>query len=237
MDLVVQKRDKFGKATRLLRRHGLIPAELYGHGLENRHLNVSLKDFNKAFKVAGESTMIELRLDNERLPVMIHNISFHPISDEVLSVDFYQVRLDELIKVKVPLNFIGDAPAVKEKGGVLVKAIQELEVEALPSNLPHNLQVELSSIVEIGGSIHVQDIKVPQGVKILVNLETVVATVTEKAAEEVVTAVPEVTVESVKVETEEKKLERQAKKAVSGEAGSTPLEKDVNQTKSEKAKS
>lgn len=231
MELSVQKRDKFGKATRLLRRQGLIPAELYGHDIKNRHLNVTLKDFNKVFKAAGESTMIELCLDSERLPVMIHDINFDPISDKVLSVDFYQVRLDELIKVKVPLNFIGEAGAVKEKGGVLVKAVQELEVEALPGNLPHALHVELSSIVEIGGSIHVRDIKVPQGVKILMNPEAVVSTVTEKVVEEVVTAAPEVAVESVKVETEEKKLERQAKKETVAQA------ENPSQAKSEKPKS
>ena len=237
MELTVQKREHFGKATKSLRKQGLIPAELYGHGIKNQHLNVAVKDFHRVFKQAGESTMIELKLNSERLPVMIHDINLDPITDVVLSVDFYQVRLDEEIKVKIPLNFIGDAPAVKDKGGILVKAVQELDVEALPSHLPHALHADLSSISEIGGTIHVKDIKIPSGVKVLVNPDTVVATVTEKVSEEVVAAAPEATVESVKVETEEKKVERQAKKAASGEASLAPLEREAKEAKSEKPKS
>ena len=236
MELTVQNRKKFGKATKTLRRQGLIPAELYGHGVENLHLNMSAKEFQKVFKQAGESTLINLVLGGEQRPAMIHDINVDPITDEVLSVDFYQVRLDERIKVKVPLNFIGDSPAVKDKGGVLVKAVQELEVEALPGNLPHSLDVDISLIQDIGGNIHVKDIKLGGDVKILANDVTVVAAVIEKVSEEAVAAAPEVTVESVKVETEEKKVERQAKKAASPEASLASSERESAPPKAEKPK-
>jgi len=223
MELSVQKRDKFGKAVKTLRQQGLIPAELYGRGLENLHLSVPAKEFSKVFKQAGESTLINIVLgsgaDAERRPAMIHALALDPVSDEILNIDFYQVRLDERIKVKVPLNFGGEAPAVKDKGGILVKAMHEIEVESLPGNIPHTLNVNLSSLEEIGASVYVKDLSVSAGVKFLVSLETVIATVKEKAAEEVIT--PEVAVESVKVETEEKKAERLAKKAAPTEVGAS----------------
>jgi len=209
MDLIVQTREKVGKGVKSLRREGLIPAELYGHGVTNVHLAVPAKEFSKVFKQAGENMVINVVLEKEKRPAMIHDVTFNPVTDEIMSIDFYEVRLDELIKVKVPLNFLGAAPAVKE-GGILVKAMQEIEVEALPGNIPHTLDVNLNGLSGIGQSIHVKDLGLPAGVKFLVNPETVIVTVKEKAVEEVVA--PEVTVESVKVETEEKKAERLTKK-------------------------
>ncbi len=217
MDLIVQKREKFGKQTQALRREGLIPAELYGHGLENLHLSVPAKEFTKVFKQAGESTLINIVLENEKRPVMIHDLSRHPLTDEILNIDFYQVRLDERIKVKVPLNFTGEAPAVKERGGVLIKAMHEIEVEALPQNIPPSLEASLLKLTDLNQSLHVKDLNIPEGIKLLVNPETVIATVKERAAEEVVAAAPEAALESVKVETEEKKAERVAKKTAGEE--------------------
>lgn len=211
MDLAVQKRGKFGKAAKALRREGLIPAELYGHGLENIHLSVSAKDFHKVFKSAGESAIVNIVMEHERRPVLIHDVALHPVTEQVLNIDFYQVRLDERIKVKIPLNFTGEAPGVKDKGGVLVKSVHEVEVEALPGGIPPALQVPLEALTDIGSSVHMKDVKIPAGVKVFISPETVIATIKEKIEEEAAPAA-EVTVESVKVETEEKKVERAAKK-------------------------
>ncbi|HEY4475135.1 MAG TPA: 50S ribosomal protein L25 [Candidatus Paceibacterota bacterium] len=220
MELSVQKREKLGKTVKSLRKEGFIPAELYGRGVANVHVSVPVKDFKKIFKTAGENMVINVLLEGKRRSAMIHDISYHPVTDEILNVDFYEVRMDELIKVKVPLEFKGESSAVKDKGGVLVKAMQEVEVEALPGSIPHSLEVDLSKFVDLNSSVYVEDLKVSAGVKILVKPGTPVATVKEKAAEEVVAA-PEASIESVKVETEEKKAERQAKKEVTAapEAG------------------
>jgi large subunit ribosomal protein L25 len=203
MELFVQKREIVGKKVKGLRKQGLIPAELYGHNIENTHLSVQAKDFLKIFKEAGESTIINLNLENKKLPVLIHDVSTDPVNDQILHIDFYQVKMDEKITASIPLEFIGEAPAVKEKGGILIKAMHEIEVEALPADLPHSIKVNLNILSEIGKSIYVKDLEVPKGVKILVEPETVVATATEPAKEEV--EEKPISVEEVKVEGEEKK--------------------------------
>ncbi len=217
MELAAEKREILGRQVRALRAQGLIPAELYGHGLENKHLSVSAKDFLKILKEAGENTVVTVAVGKEKLPTLIHDVMRDPVSDEILNVDFYQVRLDEKIRTKIPVEFIGEAPAVKEKEGILVKSLQEIEVEALPGDLPHDIKVDISALADIDQSIYVKDLPVSANVRIVVDPETVVATVTAKAAEEEVPVAP-ITVDQVVVETEEKKAEREAKKAASGSA-------------------
>jgi len=204
MELQVQKREIIGKKVKGLRKQGLIPAELYGHNIENTHLSVPAKDFLKIFKEAGESTIINLKFEDKELPVLIYDVITDPVDDQILHIDFYQVKMDEKITTSIPLEFIGEAPAVKEKGGILIKAMHEIEVEALPADLPHNIKVNLKVLSEIGKSIYVKDLEVPKGVKVLIEPETVVATVTEPAKEEVEER--PISVEEVKVEGEEKEV-------------------------------
>src|SRR3989338_882795 len=205
MEIQVQKREKFGKQTASLRRENLIPAELYGHGIENLHLVVSKKDFLKVFKKAGENTVLDLLIDNEKRPVLIYNVSSSPLTDEILNVDFYQVRLDQKIQLEIALNFLGEAPGVN-LGGILVKALQEVEVETSPLNIPSAFDVDLTKLVKIGDAIYVKDLKVSEGVKILIDPETVVATLTEPVSEEKEAELSqEVDVSKIKVEAEEKK--------------------------------
>lgn len=223
MDLQVQTREKFGKSVKNLRAEGLIPAELYGKGVQNLHLAIPLKDFRKVLKQAGESTMINVVLGNEKRPAMIYDVAVHPVSDEILNVDLYQVRLDEKIKIKVPLEFIGESMAVKDKKGILVKAMQELEVEALPTNIPRSLTVDLSKIADIGQSVYVKDLEVAKDVTILFAPESVVATVTAQMTEEQEAKLAAVVKpEDIKSETEEKKAERDAAKVTTGEASAEP---------------
>lgn len=209
MELTVQKREILGKKIKSLRRDGLIPAELYGHGFENIHLSVPAKDFSKIFKEAGESTIINLIVGNGKFPVLVHDVGFDSLNDKINHIDFYAVRMDEKITAAVPLEFVGEAPAVKEKGGVLIKAVKEIEVETLPADLPHNIAVDVASLSDIGSVIRVGDLKISHKVKLLVDSETVIATIIEQAAEE---AAPEIKVEDVKVEGEEKKKEKEKEK-------------------------
>lgn len=219
MELIVQKREVFGRAVKPLRAKGMVPAELYGKGLENLHLAVPKKELAKVFKQVGESSMVNLMIDNEKRPVLIHDLQLDPVSDEILSVDFYQVRLDEKLKIKVPVEFLGVAPAVKEKSGILIKVVQEIEIEALPANIPHSLQVNLESLLEIGQSVYVRDLAVSDKFRLLLSPETVIATVTALVTEEQEEAATQaVDISAIKVETEEKKAEREAKKIEPGEA-------------------
>lgn len=202
---------------------GFIPAELYGKGLENFHLSVPAKEFKKVFREAGENTVIKVTIDGKNHPAFIHDVSYDPLSGEIQSIDFHQVRMDEKLKVKVPVEFIGVSPAVKEKQGVLVKALQEIEIEALPSDVPRSFKADLQKLADIGQSIYVKDLEMPTTVKALVDMETVVATVTAQVTEEEELAMRQAAggAEAVKVETEEKKAERETAKAqVVGESAS-----------------
>ena len=205
--LDVQKREVFGKKVKSLKTQGLIPAELYGHNRPNFHLSVSAKEFFKVFREAGETTIINLSFEKEELPVLVHEVTKDPLGEGITHIDFYQVKMDEKIDVPIPLEFIGEASAVREKEGVLVKAMQEVEVRALPANLPSRIDVDVSVLNDIGESIYVKDLNLPAGVEPLIDGETVVVTITEQAVEEV-SAGPE-SVEEVKVEGEAERAERQ----------------------------
>lgn len=212
MDLIVQTRDKFGKAVKALRRGGFVPAELYGRDISNVHLAVSMKDFMKVFREAGANTVVHLVLNSEKRPVLIHDVEKDYLTNEVSHVDFYQVRMDEKIKARVPIEFTGEAPAVKEKGGILNKAMSEIEVEALPADLPHRLHVDLGTLDELNKSLYVKDLRVSPKAKLLVELETVIVTVTPPSVEEEKAPETPIDVTAVKVEDEEKKAERAAEK-------------------------
>lgn len=211
MDLSVQTREKFGKATKALRREGFIPAELYGHGIKNEHLSVPVKDFTKAFKEAGTSTILYLLVGKEKKPAIIHDVVHDSLTGAVAHVDFYAVRMDEVITAKIPLEFVNESSAVKEKGAIINKSMSEIEVEALPQDLPHAFVIDLSMLDDLDKSIYVRDIKVPKGVKILVEEDTAIATATPPLAEEKIEVAP-VDVSAVKVEGEEKKAEREMEK-------------------------
>lgn len=213
MDIQAKKREIFGKKAKILRKEGLVPAELYGHKLDNAHLSVLAKEFLKVYKEAGESSVVNLVLENKRVPVLIYDMSANPITGEISNIDFYAVNMNEKIRTSVPLVFVGDSPAVKA-GGILVKSIQELEIEALPADLPQHIDVDLSALVEIHNSIHIKNLKIGDKIKSFVDPEAVVATVIEMAKEE--EAVKPISVEEVKVEGEEKKKEAEAAKAVEG---------------------
>lgn len=210
MELKAEKREIMGGKVHALRTAGLIPAELYGQGSENEHLTVNEKEFVKVFKEAGESTVITLVVGSKKIPALIYDVKLDSISDKVLHIDFYLVNMNEEIETEVALEFVGESPAVKSEGGVLVKSMHEIEVRALPANLPHGIEVDLSKLVSIHDSIHVKDIVVKSGVKLLADADAVIATVIEQAAEEEVAA--PVNVADVKVEGDEKKKKEETEK-------------------------
>lgn len=187
-----------------LRASGLIPAEIYSKGFNNLHIAVPAKEFNKVFEKAGENTVVDLLVGKNTYSVLIHDHQKHPISDQFLSVDFLQIRLDEKITAPIPLVFVGESSAVKEMGGVLVKSMDKIEVEALPSNLPHEIEININAITEIDGSIYVKDIVVSGNYEIITDPDTVIATV--MMPEEEVVATP-VGVEDIMTEGETKRAE------------------------------
>ncbi|MEK7181366.1 MAG: 50S ribosomal protein L25 [Patescibacteria group bacterium] len=211
MELTVQKREKLGKASKGLFKQGLIPAEVYGHGFKNEHLAVLGKEFIKVFKEAGENTIVNLNVGGEKWPALIYEVQKGRTLGEVTHVDFYRVTMTEKITTKVPLEFIGESPAVREKLGILNKSMDEIEVEALPADLPRRIEVDLGLLVDLSSNIYVKDLKVSPKVKVLVDPETTVATMVAVKEEEVVKGPTDVS--EVKVEVEEKKAERDSEKA------------------------
>jgi large subunit ribosomal protein L25 len=216
-ELKAQFREVLGKKVKGLRRTGTLPAVLYGHGIKSQAVAVDVKEFEEVLKETGETSILQLAVGGKKHNVLIHDLQYHPLSGKVEHVDFYEVKMDEKIKANVPFVFTGESMAVKNEGGVLVRALQEVEIEALPKDLPREISVDISSLVTFEDKIHVRDLKMGQGIKILADLDEVVALVSpprsEKELEELKeTAVPVATVEGVKVVGEEKKAAEAAEK-------------------------
>lgn len=186
MELHIKPRTVLGKKVKSLRAEGIVPAEIFGKNFPNQHISVSEKDFEKMYKKAGESTMIELVSEDakNKTSVLISDVIRHPITQRVLAVDFRHVTMDEKIRAKVPVILSGTAPATKN-GLMIIHVLKEIEVEALPNNIPHRFEADLSTLEEEGQSIHVSNLAIPKTVKIFVSPETVIATVGKKAREEV----------------------------------------------------
>jgi large subunit ribosomal protein L25 len=204
LELKAEIRDVFGKKLKNFRKEGKLPAVLYGRKKETTPLFVDLKEFKKVWKEAGESSIIKLQDEN----VIIQDVSVDPVKNEPLHVDFYAVEMDKPIEATIPLIFEGTAAAEKELGGILVKVMYEVEVEALPRNLPHELKVDISKLKVLDDQITVKDIELPAGVKILTKEDEVVALIEE----------PKEEFAEKPLSIEEVEVEKKGKKPAEGEA-------------------
>jgi len=221
LTLSVKIRDKKEK-TKALREKGLLPGVLYGNKIKNLFLQINEKEFEKIYKQAGESSLISLEIEKgkEKPLVLIHETQRDPLTDKFIHIDFYQPSLTEKTEAKIPLVFEGIAPAVKELSGTLIKSIQEIEVKALPQNLPHEIKVNIESLKTFADNILIKDLKVGEGVKILKDPQEIVASVApptrveeelEKPIEEKVEEVEKAGEEKEKEAEEEKKEEVEEK--------------------------
>ena len=179
------KRAKTGPRALALRRAGVVPGVVYGPHQEATPIAFDARAFDKAFRAAGESTIVALQgIAGEDIPTLIHDVDFDPLTNRPRHVDFYAVTKGEKVEVAVPLVFAGESPAVKE-GANLVKVLHEIDVKADPMNLPHDITVDLSALAKIGDQIHAKDIALPAGVELVSEPEDVVALVQEVAEEKV----------------------------------------------------
>ena len=200
MELVLkaQKRD-LSEKNRRLRKAGYLPGIVYGHKFKNIPIKINYHDFVKIFKEAGETTLIKLEIEGTKNPlqVFIYDIQQDPVSDKYLHVDFYRARMDEKMQTEVPLEFIGEAPAVKDLDGILVTNIRAVEVEALPKDMPHTIKVDLSKLTDFESQIKIKDLSVSPGVKILQSPDEVIALVEEPRSKEELEALEEEAKEEV----------------------------------------
>lgn len=206
--LTATKRSKADKLESV-RSNGMIPAVIYGAHVENTSISVSSIDFIKAFKEAGESSTIVLDLASKKIDVLIHEVQVDPVRGFPIHVDFLAVDMNKAVEVQIPLEFIGVSPAEKAGLGSLMKVLHEVEITALPKDLPHSIKVDISVLLTLQDQIHVKDIVAPTGVTILTESTEVVALVAPAKAEKEEEAAP--------VDLSAIEVEKKGKKEVEGE--------------------
>ena len=173
IELSATGRDVLGKKVKSLRREGITPANLYGHNVASTALQIDTDDLKHALARAGKSSLVSLKVDGGKRPRMVifRDVQRHPLTRSLLHVDLYQVRMEEKIKIAVSLAFINEAPAIRDRGGILVQNMSSIEVECLPADMPHSFEVDLSILEEIDQAIHVKDLSVADSVTILTDGE------------------------------------------------------------------
>jgi len=204
IELKAQVRDMAGNKLKTLREKGFVPAIVYGAGQKNTSIQIDYREFEKVFEEAGESTIIKLKIGESSKNVLIHDIAKDPVTDKFIHVDFLQIRMDKIITTVVHLVFEGESIAVKNLDGVLVKNITEVEVEALPKDLPRDIKVDISSLETFADRIKIKDLKLSEGVKVLDGPEEVLASVAAPRTQEELEELEEKPEEEVgEIESEE----------------------------------
>lgn len=210
-------RTNTGRRAHLERDERRVPAVVYGKGVPAQTISVPQTAFEKLLKQAGFSSLVDLTIEGQSpVKVVIKEFQRDHLTMEPMHVDFHQVRMDEEMTAEVPLVFIGESPAVKTAGGTLVKSLDAIEVACLPANLPHEITVDLSSLVTFEDSINVGSLKLPEGVKANTDALVTIATVARPLTEEELKKMEEgekVDITAVKTEAEEKREADAAKKA------------------------
>jgi len=212
--LTATKRSKAEKLS-TIRANGMVPAVVYGAQVENQLISVLSTDFVKTLRVAGETSTIVLDIAGTtekekavKVDVLIHEVQADPVKGFPIHIDFLAVDMNKPVEVTIPLEFVGVAKAEKDGFGTLVKVLHEIEIEALPKDLPHNIEVDVTVIATLEDQIHVKDIKLPKGVTLVTDSEEVVALVA--AAKEEKESAP-VDLSAIEVEKKGKKEEESAK--------------------------
>ena len=204
INITATKRSKTDSLAEI-RKNGRVPAVVYGASVENTPISVPSSDFVKVFKEAGESSAIMLEVGGKKIDVLIHEVQADPIRGFPVHVDFLAIDVNKAIEVAVPLEFEGVSAAVKGGLGSLVKVLHEVEIMALPKELPHSLHVDISKLATLDDQIHVADIMLPVGVVMMTGADEVVALVAA-AKEEKEEAAP-ADLSAIEVEKKGKKEE------------------------------
>ncbi|MDD4785180.1 MAG: 50S ribosomal protein L25 [Candidatus Shapirobacteria bacterium] len=202
-------RTVLGRKVKHLRKEGLTPASIYGHKFEPMSIQFKTIELEKLFNEVGESGLTEILIGEEKLPILFRNPQYSAVLGDILHIDCYKVNLKEKITASVPIEFIGESQAVKD-GNVLIEVTTEVEVEALPTDLPESIEIDISVLNTIDDMITVGDIKLDEKVEMVTVPEQVIVKIEEPRAEEVIeTPETEVSPEDVPA-TEQKSDEEKA---------------------------
>lgn len=180
LELTLDAREAQGKANKRLRREGLVPGVVYGKGEGSTNVQVDAKTFETLYRAAGRTSVVKFRLPGASRATsgFIKSVQRHPLSGQAIHVDYYLVNLKVEMEVDVPLVFVGDAPAVEETGGTLLHNLSSVHVKALPTDIPHEITVDVSTLTSLDVAIHVADLNLNRDlVTVLTDGETLVATV------------------------------------------------------------
>lgn len=166
IELNVARRTVFGKQVVKLRRQGVVPANIYGHGLDSTAVQADERELRQVIRRAGVNTLVTLNMAGEAaVPVFVREVEIHPTSDRMLHVEFYQVNMSEKVSVEVPVHMVGTSPAVEMYGAMPLLSMTHLNVECLPAAVPHSIQVDISELRSIGDAVLVGDLRLPDGVE------------------------------------------------------------------------
>ena len=210
MDLTLKTKSRIltGKKTRSLRRNEILPAVVYGHGIENKNIEIKKSFFQKFYKQAGADNLLDLIIDDQKpIKVLIQEIQKDPVKDQILHIDFYQIKKGEKITHSIKLNFIGESKAIKELNGSLVKNINSIEIECLPEDLISEINIDISCLNNFEDIIYIKDLKIPLNIKILDKLDEVIAIIAPPKKEEEIKVVSEETKEETAEVVNEKEKE------------------------------
>ena len=200
LSLTATPRAVRGKKNVALRLGGEMPAVVYGAKHEAESITLKIQDFEKVFKQAGESTIISLAGLGKDVDVLIQEVDVDPVTGTPRHADFYAIESGKALQIRVPIEFVGESPALK-LGAVITKVLHDIEIEALPKNLPQHITVDVSGLANFHDSIHVRDLVLPEGVTVLDDADEMVAIATE--VKEEVDEVP-VTIDMAAIEVEKK---------------------------------
>jgi large subunit ribosomal protein L25 len=225
VQLKAQPRSQSDGKAKKVRNNGSIPAVVYGSGLANKNIKVKKHDFIKAFKIAGEFNLIDLSIDGDReAKVIIKDVQRDGLTDNIIHVDFYQVDMAKKILTEIPLSFVGEAKAVKDLGGTLVKNMDMVKVSCLPGDLASQIEVDISKLDKFDQFIRLNDLVLPKGVELASTTNEAVIGVVETKVEKEAPKVEAAPAEGAAGEPAAEGQEKEAKKDVKAETAK-PAEK------------
>lgn len=182
--LVVEKRKVVGKKVKKLRKEDILPANIYGKAIKSIAVQVPYKEFEKVYRQAGETGLVDVQVEGATKPSLIHNVQQDYYNHRLLHVDFYQVDLKQKVKTMVPIVTTGEAKAVSDKLGLLLQLLSEVEVEALPEDLPEKIEVNVAPLDSLNAQITVAELKLPKGVTVLTDASQAVVKIGELVSKE-----------------------------------------------------
>lgn len=211
--LIAEAREMYGKKVNALRKKGLMPANIYGKDFDPTAITVNYLEFYNTFKKAGETSVIYVDVKGKTIPTLISDIQIHPLNRTILHADLRKVDLKKKIEAYVPVKIVGESLAVDQKNGVLITQLDRISIEALPTNIPHEIEIDISVLKEIGDEITVGSIPKSDTFEVTEDPERVIVSVTEHIEE------------SVEVQTATETPEILSEKAEEGEEAATDADK------------